>query len=247
MRKDELRERILSLEPTNKVGRDPRASHDELTQEYRAAKRRNAAKQKSESVSADLHYKLEKDVGNELMSWKLYVDGEPATGLSFGEELPMEGTIVPDDGDGPPLMVKDHAEGLDVVTGDLSVREQFDPRRIYKTPNGSLVTFKREEAGRVVLWSFKVGSEIMLGPQVPVSRTNRTAKPVAQQNRRMTQKLLAAYLIACNPAITGSELTESLKQAFPQNAIGPRHGPHYLSLSRNGRLPEPPDSDPREW
>ena len=63
----------------------------------------------------------------------------------------------------------------------------------------------------------------------------------------MTQKSLSAYLIAANPSITGVELTTLLREAFPLARVEGRHGPHYLSLSRTGKLPEASEDDPRTW
>lgn len=63
----------------------------------------------------------------------------------------------------------------------------------------------------------------------------------------MTQKLLASYLIANDPNITAAGLTAILQEEFPSCKVGKRHGSHYISQSKNGRLPEPPSEDPRSW
>lgn len=36
--------------------------------------------------------------------------------------------------------------------------------------------------------------------------------------------------------ITGAQLTEVLKAAFPTDKVGDRHGPYYLSLCRTGKI-----------
>ena len=63
-----------------------------------------------------------------------------------------------------------------------------------------------------------------------------------------TQQQLAAWLIHSNPIIDSGELTARLAVAFPPPAyrVGARHGAHYLSLYRTGKL-DVPDSDPRDW
>lgn len=137
--------------------------------------------------------------------------------------------------------------GLAITAADLQHRESFDPRRIYETPNGTRVVYKRVERGRVVLWSYKSQAEIMIAGTVELEPTEAVAQPTASSRRKITQKLVAAWLISQNPDITGAQLTAELRRAFPNNKIDTRHGPHYISHSRNGKLPEPPDSDPRDW
>lgn len=243
--KEQLTEMIRQLEPQNAIISRPIAaiSHDALMKELKAAKRRSASKHKSEAVPATLVYREE---DGQLISWRLRANGEFLTPLSYGPEMPMIGDVVPND-DAEPLRVVDQRGGLDIVSGDLEVREQFDPRRIYATPNNTRVTFKRTENNRVVLWSYRIQGEIMIGCNVVMERTDSKAKPTASNRPKLTQKLLAAYLISQNPEITASELTGEIRNAFPHNRIGDRHGPHYLSLSRRGHLPEPPDTDPRQW
>jgi hypothetical protein len=135
-----------------------------------------------------------------------------------------------------------------VTAGDLQHLEKFDPRRVYATPNGTNVVFKRVDAGMTVLWSYKTQGEIKIGANVVLVRTDRQAEPTASSgSKRMTQRVLAAYLIAQDPDISAKELTEALSEAFPEAVVGRRHGAHYLSHSRNGRLPEAPATDPRTW
>jgi hypothetical protein len=38
-------------------------------------------------------------------------------------------------------------------------------------------------------------------------------------------------------ALTDAELTRALAEAFPNASVGNRHGKHYMSLARKGRLP----------
>jgi hypothetical protein len=241
MTKDKMREEILLAEPNNEIAKASSSTHAELTKELSAVKRRKASRASSEAVPAVVQYRLE---GEENMSYKL-VDGSgrELTGLIYADELPSIGLVM--DTDRGKAKVTKHDNGLKIAAADLAAREAFDARRIYTTPNGTSVVYKRQDGGRVVLWSYRVQAEIMIGGQVALTRTDRTAQPTASRQRRLTQKLLASWLISQNPDITANELFTELKETFPSAAIGPRHGPHYLSLSRNGHLPEPPDSDPR--
>jgi hypothetical protein len=145
------------------------------------------------------------------------------------------------------VVVAEVGSDLQILTGDLVMREAFDPRRVYETPNSTSVVFKRvdQKTGKIVLWSYKANAEIMVNDKMVLQWTDRQAKPTAAREKKLTQKSLAAWLIANEPNITGKELTLALRRAFPEAAIGDRHGPHYLSLSRKGKLPEAPDEDPR--
>ena len=244
MTKAELRQKIKDIEPDNSVATDSRATRDALQRELRAARRRRASREAATAVPAALRYRVEEDG---TYSWKLFDDDiTPITDLAYGKDLPMIGSIHPSI-DGVALRVASRDSGLKIVAGDLCVREEFDPRRVYVTANGSNVTYKRDEGELIVLWSYKHNDEIAVGKRVVLNLTPRHAQPVAVMNRRKTQKIVAAWLIANNPGITGAELTAALAEAFPANRVSSRHGPHYLSLSRRGRLPEPPDEDPREW
>lgn len=52
-----------------------------------------------------------------------------------------------------------------------------------------------------------------------------------------SQSACAAFLINVREgAITPAELTEALAKAFPNDKVGDRHGAHYASLSRTGKL-----------
>lgn len=242
--KDQLRNSIVELEPDNVVAADDGATHSDLTKELRAAKRRAEAKAKASSIPAVAKYRLEDDTH---MSWKLCRADteEPVTDLSYGDQLPLIGDWV--EFDGTKYKVVKQESGLEITAGDLDARDKFDARRIYITPNGTSVVFMRMDKGRAVLWSYKAQAEIAIGGHVVLARSDRLAKPRASKNRKMTQKVLASWVIAQNPTISADELTSTLKDAFPSANIGQRHGPHYLSLSRNGRLPEAPDTDPRTW
>jgi uracil-DNA glycosylase len=72
-------------------------------------------------------------------------------------------------------------------------------------------------------------------------------EPPPNLDRSCTQAQLAAWLIHSNPTIGAGQLTRSLAAAFPPPIykVGPRHGPHYLSLYRTGKL-SVPASDPRD-
>lgn len=241
--KEDLRAQLLELEPGNSVANSS-ATYNELRVELAAAKRRDKSKKKAQSVPVVVSYRHENE---EMMSWKfLPKGGGDAIGtLQYGNEMPLPNAVA--DVDGVSVVVSSHEEGLDIMAIDLNVRNRFDARRIYTTPNGTHVVFKRLENGRVVLWSYKIQAEIMLGSQVQLKRTNKQARPIASRAKKMTQKILASYLIAQDPSITPGELTNALTAAFPTMSVGNRHGPHYLSLSRNGKLPEPPEDDPRDW
>jgi uracil-DNA glycosylase len=73
-------------------------------------------------------------------------------------------------------------------------------------------------------------------------------QPPRIYSRGLGQRQLAAWLIHSDPSLTAEQLTAQLAAAFPPPAynVGSRHGPHYLSLYRTGKL-EVPDSDPRDW
>ncbi len=73
-------------------------------------------------------------------------------------------------------------------------------------------------------------------------------QPPRTHSSGFSQRQLAAWLIHSNPSLTADQLTSRLADAFPAPAynVGARHGPHYLSLYRTGKL-EVPESDPREW
>jgi hypothetical protein len=179
-------------------------------------------------------------------SWK-FVSESQTFGPFFGQVAPKIGDAVSIPTKPPiDVVVAEVGDHLNITAGDLAARDKFDPRRVYTTTNGTSVVYKRTEGTRVVLWSYKINGEIMVSNSVEMSASDRVAEPVAS-GRRPTQKLLAAYLIGQNPVITPQELTAQLAEAFPEAGVGKRHGPHYLSQSRRGRLPEPPDSDPRDW
>lgn len=134
---------------------------------------------------------------------------------------------------------------LKFTTGDLREREKFDPRRIFELASGSRVAFKRVENGRVVMWSYTKKCEVAMNTSIELVPTDDHAAAIAGKGSKLTQKILAAWLIKNNPEITGSELELEIMGQFPNCRVGKRHGNHYLSLSRRGKLPEPPDEDPR--
>lgn len=244
MKKEEIKTLILKLEPDNSIAKDARSSHAQLLAELNRARQRIAdSTSDAQTLPASVRYRVEE----EGFSWR--VEGEDfLSDLSFGPKLPDIGTKVMGDDD-VTFIIAEHESGLIIRAGDLEVRESFDPRRIYCTKNGNDVVFKRRDpnTGKPILWSFRQSMEIITGPHTELTRTEKTAKPTAGVGHQMTQKNLAAYLISRNPMIKGSELTVALRQAFPAARISERHGPHYLSLSRCGRLPEAPEDDPRTW
>ncbi len=243
--KDKLRSDILALEPNNEIANRTKVSHGELTKELSAAKRRDAEKESAKAQLGEIVYRTEGEV---LMSWEIRTveDGQTVGALSFGDQLPMIGQII-SIGEGTCIKVSKQTDGLEIRAGHLFVREKFDPRRIYMTSNGTKVAFKRIENNMIVLWSYKHQGEIAIGKKVALERTPAKAKPTAAVRKKMTQKIFAAWIISKNPDISKTKLTEELREAFPEASISDRHGPHYLSLSQNGRLPEAPDTDPRTW
>lgn len=240
----DLKRQIKELEPENKVAADPRATESRLERELKAAQRRTVQRRLSEGgavAQATVRFRQEDDG----FSWK--VEWPEGLGeVEFGKELPPIGSVVGGENN-EPLVVCEHIEGLTIHAADLMKRELFDPRRKYSPKMGGEIVFKRMEGGKPIVWAFGHCAEMRLSPSMVLTRTDQVAKPNAQQARIMTQKILSAYVIHLNPEITGPELTEILRRAFPNASIGKRHGPHYLSLSRNNKLDEPPDSDPREW
>ena len=243
--KDQLRGELLSIEPDNVVAASSSASHSELSAELRNARRRAAP---PEPVDVTVLHREEFD---NKYSWVALLDGVKVHGPIFSSSIPYVGCIF-DLESGRKAKVISAAEGLEVLVRDLADRDPHDPNRIYETPKGTEVKFKRVEKGRTILFSFKSADEIMLPEDSVLTVTNSTARPKAEPGKKMTQKVLAAFLIAKyrednGRDIIGKDLTEALRQAFPDANIGDRHGPHYLSLSRKGKLCEPPDSDPRDW
>jgi hypothetical protein len=236
---------ILKLEPNNEIANRTKVYHEALSKELVAAKRRAQEKETQKATPAEVRYRTE---GDTLMCWELVsIDTDDVLGvLSYGDQLPFVGNLV-SVGEGQCARITRHVEGLEISAGHLSVREKFDARRVYTTPNDTRVTYKREEKGRVVLWSYKLQGEIAIGRSVKLKRTGTVAKPTAAARKKMTQKIYAAWAISQNPDITNEQMTAALQEAFPQAAIGDRHGPHYISLSINGHLPEAPETDPRTW
>jgi hypothetical protein len=244
--KNEMRDEICRAEPDNVVATNKKASHAELKAELsKIHDRLNSVADRPapvEPVSVALHFRID----GENVTWK-YADADGNMSvLKVGESMPGIGhTVLLDDG--RPATITSRSGGLPITAGDLVTIEVFDPRRVYETPNRTKVVFKRADRGRTVLWSYTAQGEIAIGGHVVLSRTDSTAKPTSQRKKRMSQKALAAWLIANDPTITGKELTAAIRDAFPSSNVSDRHGPHYLSLSRHGRLPEPTDDDPRTW
>jgi hypothetical protein len=71
-------------------------------------------------------------------------------------------------------------------------------------------------------------------------------RPPRASGGSFTQSQFAAWLIHSNPRLTARELTAELAVAFPPPAynVGARHGAHYLSKYRTGKL-DVPQADPR--
>lgn len=245
--KTELRQSILGKDPVNAVALDPRSTEVQLIEEQARLKALEIESiDPASALPAVVKWRAE-EVGG--YSWK--IEGEDyLSELYYGSALPKIGTKALDE-DGTGFVVTDHEAGLTIRAVDLITREQFDPRRIYSSKGGNNVVFKRIDSstGKPVIWSFSQSAEIVTGPNTELTRTDNVAKPTAASHLKMTQKSLAAYLIAQNPEIRKEELTKALKEAFPSARIAEdgRHGAHYLSLSRTGKLPEATPDDPRLW
>lgn len=243
MNKADVKRHILELEPANVVANAAGSSLAQLVVELSKIREQAMMLSSVSALPGTVRYRVEDDG----FSWR--IEAEDFLGdLDYGLVLPAIGTRIPND-EGDPIVLAEHEAGLAIIAGDLSSREKFDPRRIYITKSGNEVVFKRDDSktGKPILWSFRQSIEIMVGATTILDRTDREAKPVAQSGLVMNQKNLSAYVIARNPSITGAELTAILREAFPNARVNDRHGPHYLSLSRNARLPEASDEDPRTW
>lgn len=144
-----------------------------------------------------------------------------------------------------------------IVTVGAKARGYLTERRISAgTP------FKTRIGGRVVVvaavphpaaWGGKAPTQSHIDWAAEVTRITVDGgtdfpHPPRDLDRSSTQAQLAAWLIHSNPTIGAGELTRSLAAAFPppMYKVGPRHGPHYLSLYRTGKLAVPV-SDPRDW
>lgn len=246
MTKEDLRAQLKALDPENKAVHDSRATTAILNREIVNAKNKAALAAAMNAAPVTVKYRKEDVEDSDVFSWRCFKKDVAVTALEVSGKLPAVNVIVAGL-NGEPYKIVDVQSGLQITAGDLRYRESFDPRRIYLTKRQSAVTFKREQDGMIVVWSYEHMAEIAVGPNQTLTRTDRIATAVAARNSRPTQKLLAAYIISQNPSVTGAELTDILREAFPQCEIAARHGPHYLSLSRNGRLPEPPTTDPRTW
>lgn len=242
--KRDLRKQILDLNSSSRVATDSRSTVEDLERELEIARILKAQSDRSNAIKCDVVYREEDDG----YSWKLVRHGtdEVLTKLKYGDKLPLLDTVHPTESNEAALIVF-RTDKLKIVSGDLPEREKFDARRVYKTASKTNIVYKRVDSNLVIVWSYKRGTEIGIGSKLELTRTGKTASATAAKTKKLTQRLLAAYLIANNPDITNAQLTNALIKAFPEHQIGARHGGHYRSLSASGRLPEPPDSDPREW
>jgi hypothetical protein len=180
-------------------------------------------------------------------SWKFRLSANTTSQLEFGQTLPELGKQHTNAETGLKVTPLVREDMLDITTGDLPSREKFDPRRVYTTPQGTAVVYKRLQNEKIILWSYKISNELAVGSGIILTRTDSTASAAAvvKQPEKLTQRILAAWLITQRPNITHGELTAELRAAFPQCLVSDRHGKHYLSHARHGRLPEPPAEDPR--
>ena len=244
MTRSALKAEILKLEPNNRVAVDTRTSYGQMAAEYECVKVRS--KNRPDGVTmepATVKYMSEK------VGFSYRIEGEDFLGdyTYTPVALPEIGYWFIDDG--TTFEVVEHLPGLTIRAGDLDKRESFDPRRIYTVKAGNEVVFKRIDSatGKPVLWSYRQSMEIIVSPLMELTPTESYAKASASGHKTMTQKVFAAWAISRSPDITGKELTALLMETFPNHNVTTRHGPHYLSLSKNGRLPEAPDDDPRLW
>lgn len=245
MNKNDLRRKITTIDPNSKIAVDQKSTIPQLERELMRVQRVAVSGRASDEITATVKFRHEESGG---FSWHIE-SSDFYSEVQHGRELPLIGTTSTDD-EGNTLRITEQTECGTIRACDMCNREIFDPRRIYRVKTtGVEVVFKRvdQAAGKPVVWSFGTGMEIMIGVGMEMIRTDRTAKPIARCGGMMTQKNLAAFLIGQDSSITAAELTEALREAFPSSNVGDRHGPHYLSLSRNGRLPEAPATDPRTW
>ncbi len=144
-----------------------------------------------------------------------------------------------------------------VVTVGAKARGYLTERRI-----STGAPFKAQIGGRTVVvasvphpaaWGAKGWIQAYINWAAEVTRitiNGGTNFPQGPRNldRSFRQAQLAAWLIYSNPTISAVELSGQLSAAFPRPTykVGPRHGPHYLSLYRTGKLAVP-ESDPRDW
>ena len=64
-----------------------------------------------------------------------------------------------------------------------------------------------------------------------------TAYGLAMKLNNASQPRFAAFIInATEGNIANGDITEALREAFPSAKIGDRHGPHFASYSRTGKL-----------
>ncbi len=85
-----------------------------------------------------------------------------------------------------------------------------------------------------------VGEELhklIPGIEIPSDPTESTATLITLSKPRSQPEFSALAINVTRGGITGSELTEALRQAFPNAKVGDRHGPHYLCKARTGKLP----------
>lgn len=73
---------------------------------------------------------------------------------------------------------------------------------------------------------------------LPVPEDHEKALALAvRSSGAKTQGEVAALVVNLTKGqITGAQLTDVLKAAFPSDKVGDRHGPYYLSLCRTGKI-----------
>lgn len=62
------------------------------------------------------------------------------------------------------------------------------------------------------------------------------AATIVASGVRTLDEFAATAVNLSHGEVTGEELKSQFRKAFPNHKIGDRHGPHYLSLARNGHL-----------
>lgn len=78
----------------------------------------------------------------------------------------------------------------------------------------------------------------LAGRDIPCPEDPEKALALAvRSSGAKTQGEVAALVVNLTKAqVTGAQLTEVLKAAFPSDKVGDRHGPYYLSLCRTGKI-----------
>lgn len=74
------------------------------------------------------------------------------------------------------------------------------------------------------------------------------ANAEASTKPRITARLVAAWMFHRDPYLSDADLNRALAEIdMPHDRFVRKDGSHYRRLWKQGRLPPPPDTDPRTW